>query len=83
MPFTYKIADDLKVSIFTNDSETAILEQDVSPLGEPWADKAEAEKWAKSYLKGIDERIANEIAKLEAEIAAATAPAEEPTEPQA
>lgn len=88
MSFNYKIDESNGVQIFADGSLEPCLVQNMNPNGESWADKAEAEKWAKAYLKGIEQRIADAIAEMKASEEAAALLAAEvaeqtPAEPEA
>lgn len=75
--FRYEIDSNNTVTIYA-DGDAPVLVQDLNPLGAAWKSKAEAKAWAEAYLDGIDDRIAEGIAHLEALNAEADAQAVEP-----
>lgn len=64
MAFRYEIGENNAVLIFADDATEPCLIQDVDPTGGDWKSKTAATKWADAYLKGIDDRIAADIAEL-------------------
>jgi hypothetical protein len=82
--FNYEIDDNNAVHVYADGNDQAVLVQDLAPTGKPWKDKAEAKKWADAYLDGIDQRIAEAVAALEAaQVEPEPVPAEPEPEPEA
>lgn len=61
MSYRFELVENNTVHIYADDSEVPCLVQDANPLGKPWKSAAEATKWAETYLKDTEQRIAESL----------------------